>query len=179
MVTWGLRGDGSPCVPAGLPDTWGTCWWWTTLRGRRWSWAARTRRTRWRTRCTCCASAPARSCKHVGYVIANNPEQSIYPLTKPKGERLNGMLGLSLNARTVTLSMLHMWRNENFYFLDLKRLEERLSLLVCVLDDLGGGALGQVLHEAALGHQPDRPRSVEQDGAHHQEDGHPLKVKFW
>ena len=63
----------------------------------------------------------------------------------------------------------------NLLVLDLKCLEESLSLLVRVLDDLGGGALGQVLHEAALRHQPDRTRSVEQDGAHHQEYRHPLQ----
>jgi hypothetical protein len=44
----------------------------------------------------------------------------------------------------------------------LECFEEGLPLLVCVLDDLVGGALGQELHEPALHHQPESSRKIEE-----------------
>lgn len=57
-------------------------------------------------------------------------------------------------------------------------LNEFIPFLFRILDDSGGRALAEELHESALHHEPEASGQVEVHRQHDQEDRHPLVVRI-
>ena len=54
---------------------------------------------------------------------------------------------------------------------------QKISLLIGIINVTSCCSLAKKLHEAALHHEPDEPGQVEDQGQEHQVDWHPLVVR--